>query len=418
MLDEPTVGLDPVLRRDLWDLFRRLAGEGRTLFVSSHVMDEATRCDRLLLLRDGRILSDSTPPELLAAHRRRRRRAAPSSRSSTRRAAATGATDGVRGMNAGLTVATAARILRQLRSDHRTVALMVVVPCVLLGLLPGSTTGLPGDIFNRIGPALLGVFPFVVMFIVTSVATLRERTTGTLERLLTTPAGQGRLHARLRRSPSGAGRGAGPRGHGFAVWVCGLDIAGPLWLLVVVAVFDAVLGHGPGPARQRLRAHRVPGRAVHAGVHAPAVPALRPARAARPAAAGARGDLERAAAVLRRRRHEGRHGDGRPLADVLPSLGVIACGSSARSPGQPHPAAPHPLTLSRREPGEARTTARRDAVVPRTRTWMSRRPTPRQPDDVDASDLLRGALLQLSDADRVIEKAPVSRARSSALRAR
>ena len=65
MLDEPTVGLDPVLRRDLWDLFRRLPGEGRTVFVSSHVMDEAARCDRLLLLREGRILSDSTLAELL-----------------------------------------------------------------------------------------------------------------------------------------------------------------------------------------------------------------------------------------------------------------------------------------------------------------------------------------------------------------
>ncbi|GAA4119214.1 ABC transporter ATP-binding protein [Knoellia locipacati] len=66
VLDEPTVGLDPVLRRDLWSLFRRLAhDEGRTLLVSSHVMDEATRCDRLLLLREGEILSDSTLPELL-----------------------------------------------------------------------------------------------------------------------------------------------------------------------------------------------------------------------------------------------------------------------------------------------------------------------------------------------------------------
>jgi len=65
VLDEPTVGLDPVLRRDLWAMFRRLAGEGRTLLVSSHVMDEATRCDRLLLLRDGGLVADTTPDELL-----------------------------------------------------------------------------------------------------------------------------------------------------------------------------------------------------------------------------------------------------------------------------------------------------------------------------------------------------------------
>ncbi|MBN9149803.1 MAG: ABC transporter ATP-binding protein [Micrococcales bacterium] len=65
VLDEPTVGLDPVLRMDLWALFRRLAESGTTLLVSSHVMDEATRCDRLLLLRDGEILADETPAGLL-----------------------------------------------------------------------------------------------------------------------------------------------------------------------------------------------------------------------------------------------------------------------------------------------------------------------------------------------------------------
>lgn len=66
VLDEPTVGLDPVLRRDLWDLFTRLAEQGRTLLVSSHVMDEAQRCGRLLLMREGHILADETPDELLA----------------------------------------------------------------------------------------------------------------------------------------------------------------------------------------------------------------------------------------------------------------------------------------------------------------------------------------------------------------
>jgi ABC-2 type transport system ATP-binding protein len=67
VLDEPTVGLDPVLRRELWAIFHRLADQGHTLFVSSHVMDEAVRCDRLVLLREGRVLSDSTLPELLEA---------------------------------------------------------------------------------------------------------------------------------------------------------------------------------------------------------------------------------------------------------------------------------------------------------------------------------------------------------------
>lgn len=66
VLDEPTVGLDPVLRRDLWELFRRLSAAGTTLLVSSHVMDEAAHCDRLLLLRDGELLADTTPAGLLA----------------------------------------------------------------------------------------------------------------------------------------------------------------------------------------------------------------------------------------------------------------------------------------------------------------------------------------------------------------
>jgi ABC-2 type transport system ATP-binding protein len=67
VLDEPTVGLDPLLRRSLWSLFRRLAAAGTTLLVSSHVMDEAERCERLLLMRDGRILTDATPEGLLSS---------------------------------------------------------------------------------------------------------------------------------------------------------------------------------------------------------------------------------------------------------------------------------------------------------------------------------------------------------------
>ena len=64
VLDEPTVGLDPVLRRDLWALFHRLADSGKAVLVSSHVMDEAERCDRLVLMREGRILAHGTPDEI------------------------------------------------------------------------------------------------------------------------------------------------------------------------------------------------------------------------------------------------------------------------------------------------------------------------------------------------------------------
>ncbi|NUU07404.1 ABC transporter ATP-binding protein [Leifsonia sp. C5G2] len=66
VLDEPTVGLDPLLRVELWGLFHRLAGSGTSLLISSHVMDEATRCDRLILMREGSVLADTTPADLLA----------------------------------------------------------------------------------------------------------------------------------------------------------------------------------------------------------------------------------------------------------------------------------------------------------------------------------------------------------------
>jgi len=65
ILDEPTVGLDPVLRRDLWEMFHRLAASGTSLLVSSHVMDEAARCDNLVFMREGRFLAEATPREIL-----------------------------------------------------------------------------------------------------------------------------------------------------------------------------------------------------------------------------------------------------------------------------------------------------------------------------------------------------------------
>ena len=118
---------------------------------------------------------------------------------------------------------------------------MLVVPCVLIGLLAWMYSGT--DEFDQIGAPLLGIFPFVVMFLVTSVATLRERQSGTLERLLAMPLGKGDLVGGYARRVRPAGRAAGrASASAFAIWVCGLDVAGPVWLLLVVAVVDALLG--------------------------------------------------------------------------------------------------------------------------------------------------------------------------------
>lgn len=149
-------------------------------------------------------------------------------------------------MNARITLATAGRILRQLKGDHRTVALLLVVPCILLGLLAWVYADYPTPIFDAVGPALLGVFPFVVMFVVTSVATLRERTSGTLERLLTTPLGKGDLMLGYALAFGLMAILQAIIATAFAVWVCGLDVVGPLWMLVVIAVVDAVLGTSLG----------------------------------------------------------------------------------------------------------------------------------------------------------------------------
>lgn len=147
-------------------------------------------------------------------------------------------------MNPRMTLAVTARVLRQLRRDHRTVALLVVVPCVLIGLLAWIFTDTP--VFDRIGAALLGVFPFVVMFVVTSVATLRERTSGTMERLLAGPIGKADFMLGYALAFGLVAIVQGIVTTSFAVWVCGLDVAGPVWLLVVIALADALLGTALG----------------------------------------------------------------------------------------------------------------------------------------------------------------------------
>ena len=147
-------------------------------------------------------------------------------------------------MTPRLTFATAGRVLRQVRHDPRTIGLLVVVPCVLMGLLAWIYQNTP--VFDRIGAPLLGVFPFVVMFLVTSIATLRERRTGTLERLLTLPLGKGDLLAGYALAFGALAAVQAAVATAFAVGVLGLDVAGNGWLLLLVAVVDSVLGTALG----------------------------------------------------------------------------------------------------------------------------------------------------------------------------
>jgi len=97
-------------------------------------------------------------------------------------------------MSARATTATAARVLAQLRRDPRTLALLLVVPCLLMALLKGVLRARIGG-FQRVGPPLLGLFPLISMFLVTSITVLRERNTGTLERLMTLPLAKADLLA-------------------------------------------------------------------------------------------------------------------------------------------------------------------------------------------------------------------------------
>jgi ABC-2 type transport system permease protein len=140
-----------------------------------------------------------------------------------------------------ITAATTARVLRQLSHDHRTIALLLVVPLVLLFLINALLDG-NQILFDRIGLTMLGIFPFIIMFLVTSIAMLRERTTGTLERLLTTPLGKADLLAGYGLAFGLAATVQASAATAFAYWVFDLRTAGPAWLVVVVAAVNAVLG--------------------------------------------------------------------------------------------------------------------------------------------------------------------------------
>jgi ABC-2 type transport system permease protein len=150
-------------------------------------------------------------------------------------------------MNLRMTLATAFRVLGQLRHDHRSVALILVVPALLLtavyflfeneALPPGSPRT-----FDRVGLMMLAIFPFVVMFLVTSITMLRERTSGTLERLLTTPIHKADLLFGYAIAFSLMAALQSLAATAVAYWMFDLDIKGSPGLVVLIAVINAVLG--------------------------------------------------------------------------------------------------------------------------------------------------------------------------------
>ena len=143
-------------------------------------------------------------------------------------------------------LAVAGRVLTQIRRDHRTLVMLLVLPCLLISLLWWMFQDLPGAAFDRFGPGLLALFPFTVMFLVTSVTTLRERSSGTLERLLSMP--MGKLDFLLGYALAFGALAAVQSALAVAVSVglLGLGANGPVWLLGVVAIVDAVLGTALG----------------------------------------------------------------------------------------------------------------------------------------------------------------------------
>ncbi|MFD6363547.1 ABC transporter permease [Streptomyces roseolus] len=148
-------------------------------------------------------------------------------------------------MSTARTLATAARVLRQLRHDPRSIALMLLVPCVMLFLLRYVFDGSP-QTFDAIGASLLGIFPLITMFLVTSIATLRERTSGTLERLLALPLGKADLIAGYALAFGLVAVAQSGLATGLAVGLLGLDVTGSPWLLLLVALLDALLGTALG----------------------------------------------------------------------------------------------------------------------------------------------------------------------------
>lgn len=148
-------------------------------------------------------------------------------------------------MTPSRTLATAGRVLRQLSHDPRSIVLMLVAPSLLVGLFAWLFTDSAG-VFQQFGAPVLALFPFIVMFLITSVTTLRERRSGTLERLLSTPIGKADIIVGYALAFGVMATVQAVVTVWFAVVVCGLEVEGPVWQLGLVAVLDAILGTALG----------------------------------------------------------------------------------------------------------------------------------------------------------------------------
>ena len=143
------------------------------------------------------------------------------------------------------TLATATRVLRQLRHDHRTMALLIIVPVLLMALVSWV---FPAPVYARIGLLMLGIFPFITMFLVTSIATLRERQTGTLERLLSMPLGRIDFILGYQLAFGVVSLVQALVAVLVGVYLLGLTFAGPMWMAMLVAMSVAQLGTSLGLA--------------------------------------------------------------------------------------------------------------------------------------------------------------------------
>ena len=148
-------------------------------------------------------------------------------------------------MSTRATFATAERVLRQLRRDPRTLALLFAVPSLLLTLFKYVFEGQP-ETFDRVGGPLVGIFPFTMMFVVTSITMLRERTTGTLERLMTLPIAKGDLLAGYAIAFAVVALVQAAITSAVAFGLLGLDVEGSVAVVVALAVCNALLGMALG----------------------------------------------------------------------------------------------------------------------------------------------------------------------------